>query len=208
MNRAEKEAAVERLAGEIEAAGAVLAIDYRGVSVKQVGELRARLDATDTRFRVVKNTLTERAADQAGAESLKPLLEGPTAFAFVHGDPALAAKALAAFRREQRLLVFKGGTMDGRSLSVEEIESLARLPSRADLQSQFVGVLAAPVTGLVRGLASLLSGLGSQLRQIEERGLVGGSEPARGEEAAPDEAPAEAGGGSEPDQESEREEDQ
>lgn len=200
MNREQKVAAIEEVAGRIQEAQAVLAVDPTGISVKQAADLRARLAEADTTFRVVKNTLTERAADQAGAEPLKGLLEGPTAFAFVHGDAAVAARALAGFRRDNRRLVFKGGTMDGEAISAEEIESIARLPAREVLYGQFVGVLASPVTGLVRGLASLLSGLGVALRQIEERGLVGnGTAPAgaAGEETAP-EGPAEESAGKEP----------
>src|SRR6059058_2984953 len=103
MNRDQKAAAIAEIAQNIQESDAVLAVDYRGISVPQAAELRAKLRDADTRFRVVKNTLTERAADQAGAESLKPLLEGPTALTFVRGDVALAAKALARFRRENGL---------------------------------------------------------------------------------------------------------
>ncbi len=197
MNREQKAAVVDEVAAQIADADAVLAIDYRGLSVTQAVELRTRLGDADASFRVVKNRLTSRAADKAGAESLKEVLEGPTAFAFVKGDAALAAKVVSTFRREHQLLAFKGGTMDGEPLTVEQIESIARLPGRDALRGQFVGVLAAPLTGLVRGLASMIQGLALQLGQIEERGLVGGDaapaeDLAPAEEAAPDEAaPAE-----------------
>jgi large subunit ribosomal protein L10 len=192
MNKEQKAAAVEEVATRIQESEAVFAVDYRGISVPQAAELRQRLTEAGARFRVVKNTLTERAADQAGADDLKELLDGPTAFTFVsvEGDPALAAKALATFKREHQLLEFKGGRMGGDVLSVEEIQSLARLPARDVLNAQFVGMVASPITGLVRGLNQLIAGLASQLHQIADQGLVGdGAEAA---EAEAEEAPAEA----------------
>lgn len=187
MNREEKAAVVDEVATQIEGADAIFAIDYRGLSVTQAVDLRSRLGEADATFRVVKNRLTSRAADQAGAESLKELLEGPTAFTFVRGDVAIAAKALATFRREHGLLEFKGGTMEGEPLSAEQIESISRLPTRDALQGQFVGVLASPLTGLVRGLGGMLQGLALQLGQIQERGLVGaGNGSAVPEQPEPD----------------------
>src|SRR5918997_888717 len=153
----------------------------------------ATLTEAGARFRVVKNTLTERAADQAGAESLKEFLEGPTAFTFVvaDGDVALAAKALATFRRETNLLGFKGGIMSGDPLSAEQLEALSRLPAREVLHGQLVAMIASPITGLVRGLNALISGLAIQLGQIRDQGLVGGDEPAAEAAPAEDASPAE-----------------
>jgi large subunit ribosomal protein L10 len=194
MNRDEKAAVIEEVAGQIQEAGAILAVDYRGISVTQAAELRTRLGDAGATFRVVKNRLTQRAADQAGAENLKEYLEGPTAFTFVSGDVALAAKALAQFRREHDVLEFKGGQMDGQPLTAEEIASIARLPAREVLHGQFVGVLASPITGLVRGLSSMISGLAIQLQQIAEQGLVSGEAPAAEAEAPADEdTPADEG---------------
>ena len=192
MNRDQKAAVVEEVATEIKESEAVFAVDYRGISVPQAAELRIKLNEAGARFRVVKNTLTQLSADKAGAESLKELLEGPTAFTFVaaDGDVALAAKALAQFRRETELLEFKGGVMGGETLTVEQIGALSRLPARDVLHGQLVGVIASPITGLLRGLNSLIAGLAIQLQQIAEQGLVGGG----AEEAAPAaeaEAPAE-----------------
>jgi large subunit ribosomal protein L10 len=187
MNRDQKAAVVDEVAAQIADADAVLAIDYRGLSVTQAVELRTRLGEADANFRVVKNRLTSRAADKAGADSLKEVLEGPTAFAFVKGDAALAAKALANFRREHQLLAFKGGTMDGEPITVEQIESIARLPGRDALRGQLVGVLASPLTGLVRGLGSMVQGLAIALGQIEERGLVGADAGEGGDQAEPGE---------------------
>jgi large subunit ribosomal protein L10 len=208
LNKDEKAAVIDRVAGQIEASDAILAVDYRGLSVTQASALRSSLREADATFQIVKNTLTERAADRVGAEHLKPFLVGPTALAFVRGDIAMAAKALARFRREAGLLEWKGGQMDGQPLTPDEIESIARLPAREMLHAQLVGTIASPVTGLVRGLGSMISGLAIQLEQIREQGLVGGSETGDGgtetaapeqetaaaasEETAPEEAPADA----------------
>jgi large subunit ribosomal protein L10 len=196
VNRDQKAAVIDRLAGQLESAEAVFAIDYRGLSVKQAVDLRTSLTEADATFTVAKNTLTERAADKAGAEQIKPLLEGPTALTFVNGDVAVAAKALATFRRQNNVLEFKGGQLGGETLSVEQIESIARLPARDVLFGQFVGVVASPITGVVRGLNALISGLAIQLGAIAEQGLVGGDAPAT-EAAAEPEAETAAGEGAE-----------
>jgi large subunit ribosomal protein L10 len=204
MNKEQKAAAVEEVATQIQESEAVFAVDYRGISVPQAAELRTKLNEAGARFRVVKNTLTQLSADRAGAESLKELLEGPTAFTFVaaDGDVALAAKALAQFRRETELLEFKGGVMGGETLTVEQITALSRLPARDVLHSQLVGVIASPITGLVRGLNALIAGLAIQLQQIAEQGLVGGGAEAEAEPAAEEAAPEpEAEAASEPEAE-------
>lgn len=181
MNREQKAQAIEEVATQIQESEAVFAVDYRGISVPQAAELRTKLNEAGAGFRVVKNTLTIRAADQAKAEDLKELLQGPTAFTFVRadGDVALAAKALAQFRRETELLEFKGGIMNGDAITAEQIGALARLPAREVLHQQLVGMIASPITGLVRGLNALISGLAIQLKQIADEGMV-----PRGEGAA------------------------
>ena len=193
MNREQKATVVDEVAAQIQESEAVFAVDYRGISVQQVAELRRRLGEADATLRVVKNTLTERAADKAGAEALKALLDGPTAFTFVHGDAAMAAKAIATFRREHSVPDFKGGTMDGAALSIDELQAIALLPGRDVLHGQLVGVLASPVTGIVRGLNQLIQGLALQLGQIAEQGLVSG-EAAPAAEQAPATADAAAEG--------------
>jgi large subunit ribosomal protein L10 len=173
MNREQKTATVDAIAEQIESAHAVFAIDYRGISVPQAAELRTRLREADATFRVVKNSLTERAADQAGAPALRPLLDGPTALTFVRGDAAVAAKALADFARAESVLDFKGGLMGEEELSSDQIRSIARLPARDVLFGQLVGTVASPLTGLAQGLNGLLSGVAIALGQIAERGLLG-----------------------------------
>ena len=195
MNREQKAAAVAEIAESIKEADAVFAVDYRGISVPQAAELRTRLRDVDATFRVVKNSLTERAVDEAGADALKALLEGPTALTFVRGDAALAAKALQTFRRETEKLEFKGGLLGAEALDSEQILALARLPARDVLYGQLVGIVASPITGLVRTLNALIAGLALQLGQIAEKkesGEIPADEPSAAavEAAAAAEAPA------------------
>jgi len=197
MNRDEKAAVIDRIAGELESSQAVFAVDYRGITVSQVADLRAKLRAADATFTVVKNSLTERAADKAGAEALKSILEGPTALTFVRGDAAAAAKALSDAQRATEVLAFKGGLMDGQAVSPDDIRAIAKLPAREVLYAQLVGTVAAPLNGLARTLNALISGIAVQLGQIRDQGLVGGSaapaEPAAEKPAEPEAvAPAEA----------------
>jgi len=188
LNRDQKAAVIDEVAAQISESDAVFAVDYRGISVPQAADLRTKLRDADASFRVVKNTLTERAADKAGAEALKELLEGPTAMTFVRGDAAAAAKALSDFRRASggTLLEFKGGWMNGAPLGAPEMEAIARLPSRDVLYGRLVGMVASPLTGLVTSLNGLISGLARQLQAIADQGLVGGTEPAA--EATPEPA--------------------
>ncbi len=195
MNREQKSAAIAEIAGHIDESEAIFAVDYRGITVEQIAELRAKLREADASFKVVKNSLTERAADQSGAESLKGYLVGPTALTFVRGDVALAAKAVADYAKATQLLPFKGGMMGGEELEIEQIRSLSRLPSREVLYGQLVGIVASPVGGLVRSLNALLSGVAVALGQVQQKKESGeipaGEAPAAEAEAAP-EAEAEA----------------
>jgi large subunit ribosomal protein L10 len=201
LNRDQKAAVIDEVAGEISGSDAIFAVDYRGISVPQAAELRTKLRDADAHFRVVKNTLTERAADQAGAEGLKALLEGPTAMTFVRGDAAAAAKALRDFRRASggQLLEFKGGWMNGASVSPQEIDAIAQLPSREVLYGRLVGMVASPLTGLASALSGLIGGLARQLQQMADEGLVGGDAPAAAPaEPAAEEPAAEAPAAEEP----------
>ncbi len=194
MNREQKAAAVEEIAEQIKESDAVFAVDYRGITVAQAAEIRGKLRESDATFRIVKNTLTERAADAAEMEALKELLSGPTALTFVRGDAASAAKAIATFNKETELLAFKGGVMNGETLEVAQIQAIAKLPSRDVLYGQLVGMIASPLTGLARGLGGLLGGMAvalGQLQQKKESGEVpAGEAPAAPEpEAAAPEAP-------------------
>ena len=205
MNREEKSAAIKEIAADIEAAEAIFAVDYRGISVPQAAELRSKLREADASFRIVKNRLTKIAADEAGEERLAELLQGPTALTFVRGDTAQAAKAITTFNKEHEVLTYKGGFMDATSLDELAFKSIAKLPGREVLNGQLAGVVASPLTGLVRGLGSMIQGLALQLGQIAEKGLVSGAAPAaeepkaeKAEEAPVEEAPTEAASGNEP----------
>jgi large subunit ribosomal protein L10 len=188
MNRQEKSAAIQEIAAQIEESEAIFAVDYRGISVPQAAELRSKLREADASFRIVKNRLTKIAADQVGEGRLPDLLQGPTALTFVRGDTAQAAKAITTFNKEHEVLTYKGGFMDGTSLDEGAFKSIAKLPGRDVLNGQLAGVVASPLTGLVRGLGSMIQGLALQLGQIAEKGLVTGEAPAA--EPAADEAPA------------------
>jgi large subunit ribosomal protein L10 len=183
MKRDEKAQVIDAIAAQISESEAIYAADYRGLTVSQAAELRGRLREADASFRIVKNTLTLRAADQAKVEQVKELIDGPTAFAFVRGDPAIAAKALDAFARQEQVPAVRGGLIGTELLSSEAFRQLARLPGRDQLNAQFAGVVASPLTGLVRGLGSLISGLAIALGQVQEKKAV--EAPASG-------APAEA----------------
>jgi large subunit ribosomal protein L10 len=191
MDRDQKAAQVEEMTAKLGDAEAIFAVDYRGISVPQAAELRTRLAEADATFRIVKNRLAKLAADNAGTEGLVELLEGPTALTFVKGDPVTAAKALATFGREHKLLEFKGGLMEGAALAPEQFQAIARLPALDVLHGQLVGVAASPITGLARGLGAMLSGLAIGLGQIQEKGLVAGDAEPQPEEEA-DEPKAEA----------------
>jgi large subunit ribosomal protein L10 len=198
VNRDQKATAVAEIAEQIQESEAVFAIDYRGITVAQVAELRGKLRETDATFRVVKNTLTERAADKADAEALKSLLEGPTALTFVRGDAAAAAKVIADFQKSTggELLPFKGGIMDGGALDAAQITAISKLPSRQVLYGQLVGIVASPITGLARSLNGLVSGLaialGGVLEKKESGEIPSGDAPAAVAAPEAEEAPAAA----------------
>jgi large subunit ribosomal protein L10 len=178
------------VAVQIKESEAVYAVDYRGTTVTQAAELRTALRAQDTSFRVVKNTLTERAADEAGASGLKEYLAGPTALVFVRGDAAAAAKTLSDFRRTSGLLAFKGGWMGDSALTADDMDAIARLPSRDVLYGRLVGMVASPLTGLAAAMGGLIGGLARQLQAMADQGLVGGDAPAATPAAEAETAPA------------------
>jgi large subunit ribosomal protein L10 len=197
VNRDQKAAFIDDVAGRVSESEAIFAVDYRGITVSQVAELRGKLGEADASFQVVKNTLTSLALDKAnapGGVDLKEFLTGPTAFTYVRGDIAMAAKAIADFKKEYELLEFKGGVMEGQIISTDQFQALTKLPSRDVLNGQLVGMLASPIIGVVRSLNGLLGGLAIQLGAIAEQGLVGGDAPAPAAEEAPaaeaEEAPA------------------
>jgi large subunit ribosomal protein L10 len=191
VNKEEKAAAVDEIAQRLGEAEAIFAVDYRGISVTEAAELRSSLREADATFRVVKNRLAKRAAEQAGTNELQDLLDGPIALTFVKGDAVIAAKAVATFARQHDVLEYRGGIMDGEPLDPEKFGAIARLPGLDVLHGQLVGVTASPLTGLTRGLAAMISGLAVGLGQIAEKGLVGGGDEPAAAEAKAEEPQAE-----------------
>lgn len=200
MQRTDKEQIVADLADQLGSTDTLIVADYRGLTNKQLEALRDELLQHGARFRIVKNTLTRRAAEKAGADALLVMLEGPTAIAFIEsgGDPAAVAKALAATAKETNVLALRGGILEGKTVSGEEIETLAKLPSAEVLRSQLVGAIVGPLTqllGLVSAPLRDLHGLvDARIRQLEEQGEVVSVEAAattEEAEAVPETAPAE-----------------
>ena len=191
MNRDEKEAAVKEISSELESAGAIFAVDYRGISVPQAAELRSKLRDSDASFSVVKNRLAKRATDGTdAAAALDEHLVGPTALTFVRGDAVVAAKTISDFMKANDVLAYKGGLMDGAALAPDQFNAIAKLPGVEILRGQLVGLAASPLSGVVRTLNQLLAGLAQQLGQVAEQGLVTGEAPAAESEAEAAEEPA------------------
>lgn len=200
MLKQDKERIVEELAAELGSAETLIVADYRGLTNKQLEALRDQLIPHGARFRIVKNTLTRRAAEQAGAEALLVMLEGPTAIAFIEssGDPAAVAKALAQTAKETSVLTLRGGILEGKTLSGAEVDQLATLPSAEVLRSQLVGAIVAPLTQLLALVSAPLRDLHglvqARIEQLEEQGEI--VEPVaeaavETEETAAEEEPAE-----------------
>jgi large subunit ribosomal protein L10 len=209
--KTDKERIVDELAAELGAAETLIVADYRGLTNKQLEALRDELIPHGARFRIVKNTLTRRAAEQAGADALLLMLEGPTAIAFIEssGDPAAVAKALAQTAKATNVLTLRGGILEGKTLSGAEVDRLATLPPVDVLRGQLVGAIVAPLTqllGLVSAPLRDLHGLiDARIKQLEEQGEVvepvaeaAAADPASDEEPTEsepsgDEAPADEG---------------
>jgi large subunit ribosomal protein L10 len=182
MKKEQKEQVVDELTARLKAADTLLVADYRGLTMPQIDELRTRLLESGARFTVVKNTLTRRAAEAAGAEALLALLDGPSAIAFLEadGDMVAAAKALADSAKETQVLEIRGGVLQGRAMSAEEVASLATLPPEDVLRGQVLGAIVAPLTSLAGLLNAPLQNLVGLIdARIEQ---LGGEEA----EAAPE----------------------
>ena len=197
MNREQKTAAIAEIVDHINESEAVLVVDYRGLTVTQASELRGHLRDTDASLVVAKNTLTGRAITEIGedAEPLRDFLAGPTALTYVKGDVAAAAKAITTFAKANGdLPTFKGGVMEGKQLSTDEITAISKLPSRDVLYGQLVGMVAAPITGLARSLGGLIGGLAIALAGVQEKKESGevpsGDAPAASAPAEETSAPA------------------
>ena len=189
MKKEDKEQVVAQLTERLRASDTLLVADYRGLTMPQIDALRSKLIESGATFTVVKNTLTRRAAEAAGAEALLALLEGPSAIAFLEadGDMVAAAKALADSARETRILAIRGGVLQGRTMSAAEVESLATLPPAEVLRGQVLGAIIAPVTAFAGLVSAPLQNLYGLIEaRIEQLGGEGAAQP----EASPEEAGA------------------
>ncbi len=197
MQKADKERLIEELTERLRAADTLLVADYRGLTNSQLAGLRVELLKHGAKLTVVKNTLTRRAAEAAGADALLALLEGPTAIAFVEaeGNPVAVAKALSDAARDTKILVLRGGVLSGNPISGEEIESLAKLPPLDILQAQLVGVIVAPLTQLAAVLnapvQNLVGLIDARITQLGGADVTTDDSPAA-------EAPAEVATAAEP----------
>ncbi|MCL6106881.1 MAG: 50S ribosomal protein L10 [Actinobacteria bacterium] len=170
MNREEKETRVAELVARIKSSGAMLVADYRGLTVAESRQLRQGLrEAGCTSFEVVKNTLTKRAAEEAGAGELKEFLTGPTAIAFCDDEAVSPAKVLVKFAKELKPLEIKGGMLDNQLIDVDKIKFLASLPPKDVLQAQLLGVMIGPIRGLATVCAGPIRGLVTVLQRIQEQ---------------------------------------
>ena len=168
MNREQKARSIEALAAKLQGGSAVL-VDYQGMDVARSTDLRRRSREAGLEFIVAKNTLTKRAANEAGVEDLSEYLVGPTALAF-SGDPVVSAKLMAEFADQVDSFTLKGGLLgDGRVLNQADVVALSRLPGREQLLAQVVGSISSPLTGLVTVLNNTIQGLVSALNQIAEQ---------------------------------------
>ena len=158
MLKSEKERVVAELTEQLRTSETLIVADYRGLTNAEIDGLRSKLIEHGARFAVVKNTLTRRAAEAAGADALLALLEGPSAIAFVEsgGDSVAVAKALRDAATSTKILTIRGGVLEGVAMSADEVESLAKLPPVDVLRAQLVGTIVSPLTTVVALLAAPL----------------------------------------------------
>jgi large subunit ribosomal protein L10 len=198
MDKSKKEQVVADLVERLRSTDSLIVADYRGLTNAQLVELRAKLRGSGARLTVVKNTLTRRAAEEAGTDALLALLEGPTAIAFVEadGDAVAVAKALADAAKDTKVLALRGGILSGQSLSGADVEELAKLPAPDVVKAQLVGVIVAPLTQLAALVAAplrdLVGLLDARIAQLEEGGDTSASAAPAAEEAPADAPAAEA----------------
>jgi large subunit ribosomal protein L10 len=210
VKKEDKERLVTELTERLKSTDTLLVADYRGLTMPQIDDLRSKLLEHGARFAVVKNTLTRRAAEAAGSDTLLALLEGPTAIALLEsdGDPVAVAKALVDAARETRVLALRGGMLEGRPVEPGEIESLAKLPPLDILRGQVLGAVTAPLTGIVAlftaPLQDLYGLIDARIEQLQAQGDTSATAEADAQtaesqaeeattesEAAPEEAPEE-----------------
>lgn len=200
MARPEKVATVDEIKGKITASGAAVLTEYRGLSVTDLARLRATLRDSGTTYKIYKNTLARRAVAAAELGELTDLLIGPTAWAFVDGDDVVgAAKALRDFARTNEALVIKGGLLEGRVISAEQVAQIALLASRDQLLAQIAGVFQAPVRKAATLFSALQRNTAYAIKALIDKRVEGGEElpgepeaEAEASEGPPEESEAEA----------------
>jgi len=202
MLKSDKERLVAELTERLKNTQTLIVADYRGLTVTDIDKLRGELLEHGARFQVVKNTLTRRAAEEAGADALLALLDGPTAIAFLEtdGDPVAVAKALNNAARDTKVLTIRGGILEGATIGEAEVKNLATLPPADVLRAQVVGAVSGPlmmIVGLFTApLRDLVNVIDARIKQLEEQGETtpepeADPEPEPEPQAAAEEAPAE-----------------
>ncbi len=169
MNRSEKEASVERLRADLEPGGHLILAEYRGLTVEQLSDLRRKVRAASGAVRVMKNTLVRRAVEGTDKEAIRDLLEGPNALVFTKGDPVPVVKAVSEAAKGFEPLVLRGGVVEGKAVTAEQLTQIADLPSREVLLGKALGSLNAPLQGLVNVLQGNLRNLVYVLEAIRQR---------------------------------------
>ena len=196
MHKDEKQRVVTELTDRLQSTETLIVADYRGLTMPQIDDLRTELLKHGARFAVVKNTLTRRAAEAAGADALLALMEGPTAIAFLEadGDPVAVAKAIGAAARETRVLEVRGGVLEGRPITAADIENLAKLPPLEQLRGQVLGGITSPlyaVVGLFNApLQNLVGLIDARIEQLGEADSAVDEQSAETSQAPADEASA------------------
>jgi large subunit ribosomal protein L10 len=200
MLKSDKERIVGELTERLQATETLIVADYRGLTMKEIDALRGDLLQHGAKFTVVKNSLTRRAAEAAGADAVLALLDGPTAIAFLEtdGDPVAVAKALADSARTTKVLAVRGGLFEGRAMTAEEVEELAKLPPVDVLRGQVLGAVASPLYAIVGLFAAPLQDLhsllqaridqlgGAEVEDVAEEPAEEEGEPAEQEQPAPE----------------------
>lgn len=169
MPNAQNKEMLEKIKADLDGISALWVVDYRGLTVKQVQELRHNIRETDAVMTVYKNTLMRIALNETGNPEMEPCLEGPSAFVFVHGDPVASAKALKDFAASNQKLEIKGGLMDGAYVTAEQVIEIASLPSREELIAKLLGTLNNPLVGIVRVLNGPMEAFARCVNQIAEQ---------------------------------------
>lgn len=169
MKRDEKGEVVKDLKNAFEESAGLILVDFRGINVPDITELRRRVRESGSDYRVVKNTLAIRAAEKTPVAELKDFFKGPTAIAYTSEDAVSLAKILKEFAKENAGMSFKAGMIDGKTISVEQVNDLAEMPSREELLSKLVFLLNAPLTRFATALQSPLRNLASLLSQLEKK---------------------------------------